>query len=148
MSLLTPPADGSTMRQVRRYGIGLDACPAGGDVWRNKGKVERLMTPVSDEVSESRTDRACDRRHRGEEEDDFDFHRSAGGGRRLQLLTCWIARVPAASASNDADAWPRILQIQLGRRYLHRLRQAWSGAAPALRVGLRAVVTATHESHC
>mgnify|MGYP003430506418 CR=1 FL=1 len=72
MPLLTSPIDGSAMRRIRRYGIELDVCPTSGGVWLDKGELEKLITLVSDEASESEADRSRDAGHRDEDEDDFE----------------------------------------------------------------------------
>lgn len=43
MPLLTSPIDGSPMKQINRYGIEIDVCPASGGVWLDKGELEKLM---------------------------------------------------------------------------------------------------------
>jgi len=86
MPLLISPIDGSTMRQIRRYGIELDVCPTSGGVWLDKGELEKLVTLVSDEASEAEADRSRDRGHRDEDEDDFDQNRRRGGKRRSRFM--------------------------------------------------------------
>ncbi len=48
MPLLTSPIDGSPMKQVTRYGIEIDICPATGGVWLDKGELEKLMAVIRD----------------------------------------------------------------------------------------------------
>lgn len=86
MPLLTSPIDGSTMRQIRRYGIELDVCPTSGGVWLDKGELEKLITMVSDEASEAEAGRSRDRDHGDDDEDDFDGHRRRGGKRRSRFM--------------------------------------------------------------
>ena len=84
MPLLTSPIDGSTMRQIRRYGIELDVCPTSGGVWLDKGELEKLITLVSDEASEVEAGRS--RGRDDEDDDDFDGHRRRGGKRRSRFM--------------------------------------------------------------
>lgn len=49
MPLLTSPIDGSPMKEIERYGIKLDLCPASGGVWFDKGEVEKLIHYVREE---------------------------------------------------------------------------------------------------
>ena len=86
MPLLTSPIDGSTMRQIRRYGIELDVCPTSGGVWLDKGELEKLIALVSDEASETEADRSRDPAHRDDDDDDFDQHRRRGGKRRSRFM--------------------------------------------------------------
>lgn len=86
MPLLTSPIDGSTMRQIRRYGIELDVCPTSGGVWLDKGELEKLITLVSDEAAASEADRSRDPDNLDEDEDDFDQHRRRGGKRRSRFM--------------------------------------------------------------
>lgn len=63
MPLLTSPIDGSPMRQIQRFGIELDICPASGGVWLDKGELEKLMALIKEAAEEesqmfrSRSDR-------------------------------------------------------------------------------------------
>ena len=87
MPLLTSPIDGSTMRQIRRYGIELDVCPTSGGVWLDKGELEKLITLVSDEASEAEPDRSRSRGHHdNDDDDDFDQNRRRGGKRRSRVM--------------------------------------------------------------
>lgn len=89
MPLLVSPIDGSTMRQIRRYGIELDVCPASGGVWLDKGELEKLINLVSDEASESEANRIRERARRSDfddDDDDFEHNRRAGGRRRSRFL--------------------------------------------------------------
>ncbi len=51
MPLLTSPIDGSPMKEIERYGIKLDLCPASGGVWFDKGEVEKLIHYVQEETA-------------------------------------------------------------------------------------------------
>ena len=86
MPLLTSPIDGSAMRQIRRYGIELDVCPASGGVWLDRGELEKLITLVSAEASENEAERSRNPDHRDEDDDDFDQHRRRGGKRRSRFM--------------------------------------------------------------
>lgn len=86
MPLLTSPIDGTSMRQIRRYGIELDVCPTSGGVWLDKGELEKLITLVSDEASEAEADRSREPGYRHDDEDDFDQHRRRGGKRRSRFM--------------------------------------------------------------
>ena len=86
MPLLTSPIDGTPMRQIRRYGVELDVCPTSGGVWLDKGELEKLITFVSDEASESEAGRSRNLGHRDDDEDDFDQHRRRGGKRRSRFM--------------------------------------------------------------
>lgn len=52
MPLLTSPIDGSPMRQIQRFGIELDVCPASGGVWLDKGELEKLMLLLKEAAEE------------------------------------------------------------------------------------------------
>lgn len=56
MPLLTSPIDGSPMKQIKRYGIELDVCPATGGVWLDKGELEKIIAMVQDAVDDSEED--------------------------------------------------------------------------------------------
>lgn len=87
MPLLTSPIDGSAMRQIRRFGIELDVCPASGGVWLDKGELEKLIALVSDEASEADADRSRGLdNHHDDDDDDFDHRRRRGGKRRSRFL--------------------------------------------------------------
>lgn len=86
MPLLTSPIDGMPMRQIRRYGIELDVCPTSGGIWLDKGELEKLITLVSDEASESEAGRSRSLGRGDDDEDDFDQHRRRGGKRRSRFM--------------------------------------------------------------
>jgi uncharacterized protein len=86
MPLLTSPIDGSTMRQIHRYGIEFDVCPTSGGVWLDKGELEKLIALVKDETLQGSS------RQRGRNRDDDDGddgddrgRNRASGGRRSRL---------------------------------------------------------------
>jgi len=75
------------MRQIRRYGIELDVCPKSGGVWLDKGELEKLISLVSDEASETDADRSRGLgNHHDEDDDDFDNHRRRDGKRRSRFM--------------------------------------------------------------
>ncbi len=87
MPLLMSPIDGSAMRQIRRFGIELDVCPASGGVWLDKGELEKLIALISEEAVEPPPDRGRWRRpERDDDDDDFDHHHQRRGGRRRSRL--------------------------------------------------------------
>lgn len=86
MPLLTSPIDGSAMRQIRRYGIELDVCPTTGGVWLDKGELEKLITLVSEEATETNIERSRSGDHQHGDDDDFDRHGRGGGKRRSRFM--------------------------------------------------------------
>lgn len=54
MPLLISPIDGSPMRQISRYGIEIDVCPASGGIWLDKGEIEKLMAIIKEEAMNDR----------------------------------------------------------------------------------------------
>lgn len=56
MPLLTSPIDGSPMKQITRYGIEIDVCPATGGVWLDKGELEKLLAAVNEATNDSEED--------------------------------------------------------------------------------------------
>jgi uncharacterized protein len=56
MPLITSPIDGSPMRQIVRNGIEIDVCPTSGGIWLDKGELEKLLSLMSEAVSDSDAD--------------------------------------------------------------------------------------------
>ena len=52
MPLLISPIDGSPMKQIQRFGIELDICPASGGVWLDKGELEKLIALIKEATAE------------------------------------------------------------------------------------------------
>ena len=91
MPLIQSPIDGQPMRQIVRYGIEFDVCPATGGVWLDKGELEKLIAFVAEETrtEEAATvtrerERARDFR-RTVEEDGDDFGRNGDRRRKSRL---------------------------------------------------------------
>jgi uncharacterized protein len=97
MPLLTSPIDGSTMRQIHRYGIEFDVCPTSGGVWLDKGELEKLMHLIREEVlaesgpapgyaapRDDYRDRGDGRDRRDRDDDDDDDRRR--GRRKSRLM--------------------------------------------------------------
>jgi Zn-finger nucleic acid-binding protein len=88
MPLLTSPINGAPMRQIHRYGIEFDVCPATGGLWLDKGELEKLIALVKDETLQgSPVQRG---RYRDDDNDDGDDgddrgRSRVGGGRRSRL---------------------------------------------------------------
>lgn len=95
MPLLTSPIDGSTMKQIHRYGIEIDVCPTSGGIWLDKGELEKLMAFLKEETenealgsrhakADERPDRPYQGNYRddGDDDDDDRYDRDRGGGYR------------------------------------------------------------------
>jgi Zn-finger nucleic acid-binding protein len=87
MPLTTSPIDGSPMRQIHRYGIEFDVCPATGGVWLDKGELDKLIMLVREEtLSEQSPPRRRGRHHDNDDYDDEDHRQNRhSGGRRSRL---------------------------------------------------------------
>jgi len=81
MPLLISPIDGSPMRQINRYGIEIDVCPASGGIWLDKGELEKILHILREEIESTQI---SSERARGDERvrerdvyvhDDEDFRR-------------------------------------------------------------------------
>ena len=73
MPLLNSPVDGAPMKQINRYGIEIDVCPATGGVWLDKGELEKLMALLKEElVNEERESQLPRERTNMGRRNDFD----------------------------------------------------------------------------
>lgn len=79
------------MRQIVRYGIEFDVCPATGGLWLDKGELEKLISLVREETlaedsgGRRREHARADRRIRDDDDDDEDGHRGGDRRRRSRL---------------------------------------------------------------
>lgn len=84
MPLVNSPIDGAPMRQIHRFGIEFDVCPATGGVWLDKGELEKLIALVKEDAYEE-SGRPSDAAKFRDRDDDDD--RGRDGGRRRSRLT-------------------------------------------------------------
>jgi uncharacterized protein len=87
MPLMNSPIDGAPMRQIHRFSIEFDVCPATGSIWLDKGELEKLIALVKEEAHEERSDPRGRRKIRDHDDDDDDRDRLRDGGRRRSRLT-------------------------------------------------------------
>ena len=87
MPLVNSPIDGAPMRQIHRFGIEFDVCPATGDVWLDKGELEKLIALVKEEAYEERGHPSGGASLRARENDDDDRGRGRDGSRKRSRLT-------------------------------------------------------------
>lgn len=84
MPLVNSPIDGAPMRQIHRFGIEFDVCPATGGVWLDKGELEKLIALVKEDAYEERGRPSDGAKFRDRDDDD---DRGRDGGRRRSRLT-------------------------------------------------------------
>jgi Zn-finger nucleic acid-binding protein len=84
---MNSPIDGAPMRQIHRFGIEFDVCPATGGVWLDKGELEKLIALVKEDAHEERGgNRGRDEHFSSDDDDGHDRgRRRPGGGRRSRL---------------------------------------------------------------
>lgn len=86
MPLANSPINGAPMRQIHRFGIEFDVCPATGGVWLDKGELEKLIALVKQDAYEEQSEGRGRSGFRDDDSDDDDHpHRRAGGRRRSKL---------------------------------------------------------------
>lgn len=90
MPLIQSPIDGQPMRQIVRYGIEFDVCPATGGIWLDKGELEKLISFVAEETraadaASAARERDRSRDFRREVEDDDDYGRHGDRRRKSRL---------------------------------------------------------------
>ncbi len=71
MALLTSPIDGSPMKQISRFGIELDVCPASGGVWLDRGELEKLINFIKQNAEEDSRHFANAKHGRVDYDDDY-----------------------------------------------------------------------------
>ena len=87
MPLVNSPIDGAPMRQIHRFGIEFDVCPATGGVWLDKGELEKLIALVKEEAYEERGHPSGGESLRARDNDDDDRGRGRDGSRTRSMLT-------------------------------------------------------------